>query len=215
MKAACAALMAALLAAACSEVESPPGNGSENQSAAAATAAAPAPAAPVPAAAEPAAWVLTSEGLGPLRIGMTLAEIAAAAGADSDPAAIGGPDPEACDQFRPARAPEDVLVMVEQGRLTRVSLVRDSALKTDRGIGTRAAAAEVRRAYGDALVETPHKYVETPAAYLTHWTKGGDRTKPYVEDPAARGIVYEVGRDGQVQAIHAGGPAIQYVEGCA
>ena len=36
------------------------------------------------------------------------------------------------------------------------------------------------------------------------------------EAPAAnaRGIVYEVGLEGDVSQIHAGGPSIQYVEGC-
>jgi hypothetical protein len=54
----------------------------------------------------------------------------------------------------------------------------------------------------------------TPAAYLIAWN-GGPRSESYVEDQAARGISYEVGSDGRVQAIHAGGPSIQYVEGCA
>ena len=36
----------------------------------------------------------------------------------------------------------------------------------------------------------------------------------YVSDEAARGITYEIGTDGKVQSIFAGGPAIQYVEGC-
>ena len=33
--------------------------------------------------------------------------------------------------------------------------------------------------------------------------------------PNARGIVYEIGSDGNVATIHAGGPAIRYVEGCS
>ena len=36
-----------------------------------------------------------------------------------------------------------------------------------------------------------------------------------VQDEAARGIVYEIDGAGKVGAIHAGGPSIQYVEGCA
>lgn len=39
---------------------------------------------------------------------------------------MGGPDPEACDQFRPERAPEGMLLMVEDGRLTRISLTGPS-----------------------------------------------------------------------------------------
>lgn len=68
-------------------------------------------AAPVPKAASPrpvpaAEPVLTAEGFGPLRIGMTRAQVVEAMGEDSDPEAVGGPDPESCDEFRPARAPE-------------------------------------------------------------------------------------------------------------
>jgi hypothetical protein len=59
---------------------------------------------------------------------MTLAEVTAAAGPDSDPDSVGGAEPESCDQFRPANAPEGVLVMIEQGKLTRISLVEMSDL---------------------------------------------------------------------------------------
>src|SRR5690606_9967730 len=49
--------------------------------------------------------VITADGWGPLRIGMTRDEVVAAAGDDANPDAVGGPDPQRCDQFRPARAP--------------------------------------------------------------------------------------------------------------
>lgn len=155
---------------------------------------------------------LTAEGYGPLRIGMTRAEIEAAMGEDSDPDSVGGPEPERCDQFRPARAPEGLLVMVEDGRLTRISLTRGARIETDRGLGLGAAAAAVRAAYGPALVAMPHEYQDPPAEYLTAWSLG--RPAPDVADPAARGLRYEIGEDGKVETIHAGGPSIQYVEGC-
>ena len=49
---------------------------------------------------------LTSTGLGALRIGMTRAELVAAAGGSTATNA----DPQACEQFHPARAPAGVLV---------------------------------------------------------------------------------------------------------
>jgi len=141
---------------------------------------------------------------------MSLAEVTAALGADADPEAIGGPDPESCDQFRPARAPEGVLVMMEEGRLTRVSLINKSAVKTDRGIALGSSAAEVKAAYHGAAASSPHKYRDAPAAYLTYWSrKTGDKTSP-----TDRGIVFEVDKRGVVDLIHAGGPSIQHVEGC-
>ncbi|HYI41853.1 MAG TPA: hypothetical protein VE053_16210 [Allosphingosinicella sp.] len=176
-----------------------------------APAAAPEAEAPAPAAAA----ALTAEGFGPLRIGMTRAEVVKALGEDSDPEAVGGPDPESCDEFRPARAPEGMLVMIEDGRLTSIALVEGAKVLTDRGLGLGAAAASVRAAYGEALRAGPHKYEAAPAEYLTVWTKNAPRGDGYSQDPAARGIRYEIGAKGRVQAIHAGGPSLQYVEGCA
>jgi hypothetical protein len=172
------------------------------------------PAKAAPAAAEP---VLTAEGFGPLRIGMTRAEVVKALGEDDDPEAVGGPDPASCDEFRPARAPEGMLVMIEEGRLTRISLIDGSKVKTDRGLGLGATAAAVRAAYGPALQAERHKYEEAPAEYLSVWAKDPpkDEKSPAPARARARGIVYEVGSKGVVQSISAGGPSILYVEGCA
>jgi hypothetical protein len=179
------------------------------------------PAAPVPTvdqtpppAPAPSSNTITSQGWGPLKIGMTLAEVTAAAGPDSDPDSVGGADPESCDQFRPANAPEGVLVMMEQGKLTRISLVEMSDIDTDRGFGIGDTAASVKEAYGANATVTPHKYQDAPAEYITVWD-GGPRSEPYVQDEAARGVVYEIDGTGNVGAIHAGGPSIQLVEGCS
>lgn len=157
---------------------------------------------------------LTAQGWGPLTIGMTLAEITAALGPDAEPNAVGGADPESCDQFRPERAPEGMLLMVEDGRLTRISLIREAKVKADRGLGLGIAAAEVRAAYGDKIQSTPHKYGEPPQEYLTVWVVGGGPADG-IAPPGSRGIQYEVNLSGNVGAIHAGGPSILYVEGCA
>ena len=153
---------------------------------------------------------LTAEGWGPLRIGMTLAEITAALGPDADPNAVGGADPATCDQFRPERAPEGMLLMTEQGKLSRISLIRNSTLKTDRGFGLGDSAAAIKAAYGTAATASPHKYQEAPAEYIAAWS-----TPPGGAAGTERGVVYEIGGDGKVIAIHAGGPSIQYVEGCS
>jgi len=157
--------------------------------------------------------VLTAEGLGALKIGMTLAEVTAAVGPDSNPGAVGGADPQACDEFRPERAPEGVLVMIEQGVLTRVSLVRASTLKTDRGFGIGSQGSAIKAAYGGGVVAQPAKYEAAPAEDLFVWAKGGSTS--YVTDATARGVRYEVGADGLVKAVRAGGPSIQLVEGCS
>jgi hypothetical protein len=164
-----------------------------------------APAAPAPAAAD----VLTAQGFGPLRVGMTRAEVEAALGPDSNPQAVGGPDPDSCDMFHPARAPEGLMVMLEEGRLTSIWLQRGATVKTDRGFGIGEQAATIKTTYGAAAQAMAHKYEDAPAEYVTAWATadhGG---------PSARGIKYEIGQDGRVQAIAGGGASIQYVEGCA
>lgn len=179
------------------------------------TSAAEAPAAEAPAA--PAdANTLTAEGFGPLRIGMTAAEVEAALGGDSDPNAVGGPDPATCDQWRPARAPEGLMVMIEDGVLTRISISSPATLKTDRGFGIGDTAAAIKTAYGDQIIAQPHKYSPAPAEDLFVWTVGRPAdANAFVEDAAARGIRYEIGTNGTVEIVHVGGPSIQLVEGCA
>lgn len=162
-----------------------------------------------PGAPVSAAERLTAQGFGPLRIGMTRAEVEAALGPDADPEAVGGPDPDSCDMFRPNRAPDGLLVMVENGVLTSVWLSRNTTVETDRALNIGDTAAEVKRVYGAAAVVEPHKYAPAPAEYVTVWATA-ER-----QGPAARGLTYEIGADGRVESIAGGGPSIQYVEGCA
>ena len=204
---AAAVLALALTGAACERTPTP-----EEPAAAQAT-----PPDPVSAPATTTARVeptLTAEGYGSVRIGTTRAQVVEALGEDSQPDAVGGPEPERCDQFRPARAPEGMLVMIEDGRLSRISLIRGSTLKTERGLGVGDAAAAVKATHKAEAVVSPHKYESAPAEYVIVW-QGGPRGAAYVSDPAARGVVYEIGGDGRVTAVHAGGPSIQYVEGCS
>ena len=196
------ALLAALVLGACSPQPSEP--------APATTPPAPAPEAPSPAV---TLDVLTADGIGPLRIGMTKDEVITAVGDTRTPDAAGIPDSD-CTEFQPRRAPDGLWVMLEAGKLTRITLGELSSVKSDKGLGLGDPAAAVKAAYGAEAKTTPHKYQDKPAEYITWW-KGGARSEPYVQDEAARGIVYEIDGTGKVGAIHAGGPSIQYVEGCA
>jgi hypothetical protein len=151
---------------------------------------------------------LSSEGWGTLRIGMTRAQVIAGAGSDANPNAVGGPDPASCDQFRPTRAPRGMLVMIEHDSLTRISLSAGSGIATSDGFEVGDSSSAVVRHYGARAVVTPHEYQSAPARYVTIWTRG----RPPAS--SARGIVYEIGSDDRILRVHAGGPSIQYVEGC-
>src|SRR5690606_31062491 len=150
---------AALCLASCGAPESP----ADETAAPPPPAAPPAPSAPPgdepaapPSAPPPAA--LTEEGWGPIRIGMTRAEVVAAAGEDANPAAVGGPEPDMCDEFRPEQAPRGMLVMLEQDRVTRITLSAGTGITTERGFGVGDPAAPIREAYGTDAVASPHKY---------------------------------------------------------
>ncbi|MGO4409950.1 MULTISPECIES: hypothetical protein [unclassified Brevundimonas] len=163
-----------------------------------------------PAAAEaPAADQLTTEGFGAIRVGQTLAEVEQAYGAPAKPIV----DPNGCNVFHPARAPEGVWVMTEEGKVSRVTLRDGASVTTDRALGLGAPAAEVKRVYGAAAQLSPHKYESAPSEYITVWS-GGPRGEAYVTEAAARGVRYDVGANGKVKAVHGGGPSIQLVESC-
>jgi hypothetical protein len=164
----------------------------------------PPPPAPEP---QPSAEVITPDGWGPLRIGMTRAEVVALAGEDANPNAVGGADPQSCDEFRPADAPSGVLVMIEAGVLTRISVSRNAGIKTAEGLGVGDPAEKVLQEYGPQARVDPHKYSPAPAQYITIWrdTTGERR----------RGIRFEIDGSGAVVHVRGGGPSIEYVEGCA
>lgn len=156
---------------------------------------------------EPNLTLLTPDGWGPLRIGMSRAEVIAAAGEDARPNAVGGPDPEACDEFRPRNAPEGLLAMLESGILTRISVSRNPDIATPEGIHVGDSASTVLAKYGARARVEPHKYSEAPARYITVW-------RGSASDTARRGIRYEIDGDDDVAHLRAGGPSIEYVEGC-
>jgi hypothetical protein len=165
-----------------------------------------------PAATPPAADTLGPDGWGPLRIGMAADEVATALGATAAPRPPRGRTAE-CAEYHPAGAPPGLMVMMEQGRLTRISLTGTATIKTDANLGLGAEPGAVKGTYGAGVRSTPAKYDPAPAEDITIWTRGAG-TEGYVENPDARGLRYQVGPSGKVEAIRAGGPSIQYVEGC-
>ena len=150
-----------------------------------------------------ASWVLTPDGWGPVRIGMTEAQVERALRVRLHGEPLESRDENACVEMDSARFP-DVVFMFEDKKLSRISLWEKSTITTSRGIGLGSSADQVRRAYGRALIASPHIYESAPAEYLTYWVVKGKR-----------GVRFETDGERRVQAIHAGASAIEYVEGCA
>lgn len=153
------------------------------------------------ALAAPGTLVLTPDGLGRVKMGMTQKQVIASIGGTLEGAAIESDD--ICVE-KESSVLRGVGFMFEAGKLTRISLAEGTDITTPNGIGVGASAIAVRRTYRGKLDSEPNTYIEKPAEYLTYWTVRGKR-----------GIRFEVGENRKVYVIHAGGPSIQYVEGCA
>lgn len=154
---------------------------------------------------QPGPELLTPDGWGPLRIGMSRAEVVAASGEDAQPDAVGGPDPTTCDEFRPNEAPPGVLVMIRNGVLTRISVSRTSDIATPAGFRVGDSGSDVVAEYGSQAVVESHQYWEPPARNVTVWRES---------DGERRGIRYEIDADDRVVHMRGGGPSIEYAEGC-
>lgn len=144
---------------------------------------------------------LTPDGLGPVRIGMTPKQVIAAIGGTLE--GEGYDSEDICVEKESSKL-RGVGFLFEEGKLTRISLGHGADIVTAGGIGVGTAAIAVRQAYRGKLKSEPNIYIEKPAEYLTYWTV-----------PEKRGIRFEVNEKRKVYVIHAGGPSIEYVEGCA
>lgn len=145
------------------------------------------------------AWVLRADGVGPLRVGMTVDE--------ANRAVDGGLDRTAgldeCDYVRPRNGPAGVMLMVVDGRIARADV--DSVLvATSQGVRLGDAESRVRGVYPGARVQ-PHKYVD--GHYLI--------AIPNAPADTLHRLVFET--DGKVVTRMRGGvfPPVEYVEGCS
>ena len=135
-----------------------------------------------------------------------MSDVVLNAGPDANPA-VGGPESEQCDEFRPRKAPPGILVMMEKGILTRVSVSRNTAIKTPEGLRVGDTDSAVLKKYGSRARVQPHEYSDPPAKYITVW-------RAATSDTERRGLRYEIDMNGKVAHIRGGGRSIEYVEGC-
>lgn len=155
------------------------------------------------ATAQPRLWHLTPDGYGPVRIGMTRAQVerALAVRLEGEPL----DDANVCIEMAPGAGPHrDLVFMFIQRRLSRIAAIDASRVTTPRGLGIGATAAQVRRAYGRGLRAEEHAYLGRPAEYLTFWTR-----------PNRRGVRFVTDLRRRTEVLIAGDETIRYIEGCA
>lgn len=153
--------------------------------------------------------VLTPEGLGPIKIGMT---------ADAAETTLGvklfaGPRPaltdDGCTYGRRVDGKDpEIGYMFEKGRITRIDVlpgkVTESKVVTQKGFGIGSREADVVKAYGAKLQIQLHPYLEKgQGSYLV------------VDAPDHQsGIIFET-EHGTVTSFRGGNyPALGYKEGC-
>jgi len=154
------------------------------------------------AAPAPGTWPLTVDGWGPVRIGMSRAQVEKALHVKLEGEPLD--DEASCIELVPKGQDRGLWFLFESYKLRRISIGAPSKVVTPRGIGIGAGADAVRRAYGRGLKAEPHHYEDLPSEYLTFWTV-----------PGKRGVRFETNSKREVQTIHAGTDAIQLIEGCA
>lgn len=153
---------------------------------------------PAQAAEPPAAQRLTLTGLGPIRIGMTPAQLQRAGIRHEVPDDTFGGVSE-CAHAAVIGQP-GVTLMFEQGRIVRIEIDRPG-IRSLSGAQVGDTEEAVKRLYGDRLVVEPHKY-DDHGHYLVVFAADGSSS-----------MVFET--DGEVVTDMRAGPAAGYVEGCA
>jgi hypothetical protein len=145
--------------------------------------------------ASPALAPITTAGWGPVRVGMSVADVSRALGGDfaARDSAIG------CHYRSSAKAP-GLLFMIENGRVVRVE-TKSRAFATPSGVRVGDTEAAAMKSYGGRARVTPHKY-SAAGHYLTIPTSDGKAA-----------VVIET--DGSTIVAIRGGrrPAVEYVEG--
>ena len=146
------------------------------------------------------------DGYGPLRVGMTAAEVAEAWDQAEPLDDAGVPAGSACYYLFPgedaANAP--VAFMIENGNFVRYD-ARSKTLEAPGGGHIGSSGEDIRQRHAGKLESRPHKYVEG-GAYLRITDVSG---QPGI-------LVFEVDAGDQVTGWHVGqAPQVDYVEGCS
>ena len=189
-------LLLALTVAGCSVEKRPPADTARaSQSSKGATATS----APSASPSTTAGWTVTPDGIGAIRVGMTVDDLRKIAGDFAVPNATAE-----CSYVRPSAAPPGVMIMLARGQVARVD-VDSAGIRTDAGIAVGDSAARVTDAYAGRVSSTPHKYVPG-GQYLS--------TTPVSPQDSSRRIVFETA-NGRITRFRSGRlPEVEWVERC-
>jgi hypothetical protein len=142
-------------------------------------------------------WVVREDGVGPVKIGMTQAQLSATLHQKLSEDESGSDN---CFYVH-ARGHDHVSFMILEGKVVRVD-VDAPGIATSSGVQVGDSEARARQIYGAKVKVTEHKYIDT-GHYLTVRSADG-----------RYGVRFETDK-GKIIEFYAGTyEAIQYVEGC-
>jgi hypothetical protein len=148
-----------------------------------------------------ASWVVTEHGIGGLRAGMTVKEARAAVPGFKT---AEGADSVGCDYASIPGLPRGVSVMVEDGVVGRVDVLKGT-VPTSAGARIGDTEATIKKLYAGRVTVSPHKY--TDGHYLT--------VVPKSQVDSAFRIIFETDGTRVLQYRAGRRPQVEYVEGCA
>ncbi|WP_375505533.1 hypothetical protein [uncultured Nostoc sp.] len=141
-------------------------------------------------------------GVGQVRVGMTVSQAAKAAGTKL----IGDSANNNCYYVKPEWEPKNLGFMVTEGRISRVDVWRDGKITTLKGAKIGDTEARIKSLYPGQIKVTPHKYVEG-GHYLTFIPK--DQS-----DQNYR-VIFETDGKRVTQSRSGKLPEVEFVEGCS
>jgi len=141
-------------------------------------------------------------GIGSVRVGMTVAQASRAAGTRLVSMGDSG---SSCFYVKPEGSPNDVAFMVTQGRISRIDVFRNGRVATVKGARVGDTEARIKSLYPGQIRVTGHKY--TNGRYLTFVPK--DRA-----DKNFR-LIFETDGDRVTQFRSGRLPEVEWVEGCS
>ena len=149
--------------------------------------------------AKPPAWSIRLDGVGPLKVGMSITEVNRVLESNLKPPTelLHGD----CYGIEP-QVPGVTMLMFEYGKLKRIE-IENPGLKTIRGIEVGQAKRRMHDVYGKLVKVEPDQYDPDSDQYLTIYSRDGRL--------AMRVLVHS----GTIGAIHVGSRRqVEYVEGC-
>ena len=148
----------------------------------------------------PTRWVARPDGVGPVRIGITVARARTALGESGT--TVDTTD-ASCTYIRPAALPPGVGLMVENDTVVRVD-IDSGTVATEAGARVGDTEQHVLSLYQGQVRVLPHKYTGPTGHYLVVTPPGDSVHLIIFETDGAHVTTFRVGRR----------PAVEYVERC-